>query len=158
MAVQVVFDCMVFLQGAARADGPAAACLRLAEAGHVELFVSAEILAEVREVLKRPKIQRKFPSLTHETVEAFLSRLDRFAHRVAEVPAVVTLSRDPKDEKYLDLAVAARVTHLVSWDQDLLNLMDDPGTDAQTFRAEFPHLRILDPVVFLRTLGSKSFR
>lgn len=158
MAVQVVFDCMVFLQGAAREAGPAAACLRLAEAGHVELIVSTEILDEVREVLKRPKIRKKFPALTHETVEAFLLRLDRFAHRVAEVPAVVTLSRDPKDEKYLNLAVAARVTHLVSWDQDLLNLMDDPGTKAQTFRAEFPHIRILDPVAFLRTLESKSFR
>lgn len=44
MGVPVVFDGMVFLQGAARAAGPVAACLRLAEAGYVELFLSDEIL------------------------------------------------------------------------------------------------------------------
>ena len=56
MTRRVVFDCMVFLQGAASPDGPAAACLRLAEKGHVELCVSSEILSEVRDVLTRPTL------------------------------------------------------------------------------------------------------
>ena len=156
MAVQVVFDCMVFLQGAARAEGPAAACLRLAEAGYADLFLSEEILDELRDVLTRPKIRKKFPALTHEAVEAFLARVDRFAHRVAKPPAVVALARDPKDEKYLNLAVAAGASHLVSWDQDILDLMDDPSADARTFRAKFPHITILDPVAFLNTLETKA--
>ena len=156
MAVRVVFDCMVFLQGAARAEGPAAACLRLAEAGYVELFVSEAILDELRDVLTRPKIRKKFPALTHETVEAFLARVQRFAHWVAKPPSVVTLARDPKDEKYLDLAVAAGASHLVTWDQDLLDLRDDPSADAQAFRANFPHITILDPVAFLNTLETQA--
>ena len=147
---------MVFLQGAARAEGPAAACLRLAEAGHVELFLCEEILDELRDVLTRPKIRKKFPALTPERVGAFLARVARFAHGVANTPSVVTLARDPKDEKYLNLAVAAGVTHLVSWDQDLLDLMDDPSTPGQAFRAKFPDITILDPVAFLRTLETKS--
>ncbi len=44
--VRVVFDCMIFLQGAARRDSPAGACLDLAEQGHIELCVSSEIMAE----------------------------------------------------------------------------------------------------------------
>lgn len=116
------------------------------------LFLSAEILDEVRDVLTRPKIQRKFPSLTHETIEAFLARLGHFGHLVAEIPSVNTLERDPKDEKYLDLAAAAGVNYLVAWDKDLLDLMDDPGSDAQTFRARCPNVTILDPVAFLSSL------
>ncbi|MCY2993819.1 MAG: putative toxin-antitoxin system toxin component, PIN family [Planctomycetota bacterium] len=152
MSVQAVFDCMVFLQGAARAEGPAAACLRLAEAGHVELFLSVEVLDDVRDVLTRPRIRKKFPTLTYETVAAFLTRLGSFAHCLAETPSLITLARDPKDEKYLKLAVAARATHLVTWDQDLLSLMDNPGPDAQAIRGRLPHIAILDPVAFLRTL------
>lgn len=152
MAVRAVFDCMVFLQGAARADGPAAACLRVAESGHVDLFVNAKILDEVRDVLTRPKIRKKFSALTPDTVAAFLQRIARFAHWVAETPAVVTLERDPKDEKYLDLAAAADATHLVSRDRDLLDLMDDSSRDAKAFRSTFPHLTITDPVAFLKGL------
>ena len=74
MTRRVVFDCMVFLQGAANPDGPAAACLRLAEKGHVELCISSEILSEVRDVLTRPKMQHRFSALTEETVSAFLAR------------------------------------------------------------------------------------
>ena len=33
MATLAVFDCMAFLQGAAKAEGPAGACLALAEEG-----------------------------------------------------------------------------------------------------------------------------
>src|SRR5262245_4108933 len=103
---------MVFLQGAARPEGPAAACLRLAEAGHVELYLSEELLAEVRDVLTRPKMRQKFPALTPEAVSAFLDRLGRHALMVSEVGSALTLSRDVKDEKYLNLAVAAGATYL----------------------------------------------
>lgn len=61
MTPRVVFDCMVVLQGAGRPAGPAGACLRLVDQGRVTLCVSAEVLAEVRDVLTRPKVQRKFP-------------------------------------------------------------------------------------------------
>ena len=154
MTSRVVFDCMVFLQGAACPDGPAAACLHLAESGHVELCLSAEVLREVRDVLSRPKIRQRFPALTEETLTAFFARLSRLAHRVGEVPRVVPLPRDPKDEKYLDLAVAAGATYLISRDNDLLDLMDEQKPDGRTFRTSFPQITILDPVSFLRSFSS----
>ncbi|MBV8610380.1 MAG: PIN domain-containing protein, partial [Singulisphaera sp.] len=55
MTPRVVFDCMVLLQAAARVTGPAAACLRAVREGRLELFLSPEILSEVRDVLTRPK-------------------------------------------------------------------------------------------------------
>jgi hypothetical protein len=44
MTPRAVFDCMVFLQGAGRPAGPAAACLQLLDEEKVVLCVSAEIL------------------------------------------------------------------------------------------------------------------
>lgn len=75
MKPRVVFDCMVFLQGAARPTGPAGACLRLVDDDRVILCLSNAILVEVRDVLSRPKLQRKFPALTAEWVEAFVGNL-----------------------------------------------------------------------------------
>ena len=65
---RVVFDCMIILQAAAKRLGPAAALLELVEIGALELFVSEACLEEIREVLARPSLQRKFPSLTISTV------------------------------------------------------------------------------------------
>jgi predicted nucleic acid-binding protein len=81
-----VFDCMIFLQGAAGIAGPAAACLKLVEDNQVELFLSARILAEVQDVLTRPRLQRKFPILTREYVDVFLQALIRKATIIPEVP------------------------------------------------------------------------
>lgn len=66
---------MIFLQAAARPSGPAAAFLELVEIGELELFVSEACLEEVREVLSRPSLQRKFPSLTISNVNDFLDRI-----------------------------------------------------------------------------------
>jgi putative PIN family toxin of toxin-antitoxin system len=118
----------------------------------MDLYVSQEVLDEVRDVLTRPKLQRKFPSLTAEHVEAFLGRIGRSSTLVGRVPPVLTLLRDPKDDKYLNLVVASGASYLVSRDNDLLDLMDDKRPDGKTFRATYPDVTILDPVEFLRGL------
>ena len=46
MTARVVFDCMVFLQGAARPTSPARACFQTVEDGLATLCVSLSILAE----------------------------------------------------------------------------------------------------------------
>jgi len=44
---------------------------------------------------------------------------------VENMPLLDHYSRDPKDEKYIDLAVAMRANYLVSRDRGLLDLMND---------------------------------
>ncbi len=60
MPPKVVFDCMVYLQAAAREESPAAACLRLAENHLVQLFVSSDNLDEIEDVLSRQTFERGF--------------------------------------------------------------------------------------------------
>jgi putative PIN family toxin of toxin-antitoxin system len=152
---RVVYDCMLYLQGAARESSPAAACIRLAETGHVRLYLSADILAEVRDVLTRPRTLQKFPALTREAVEGFLARVSRHAVVLSAIPAVVTLVRDPKDEKYLNLTAAAGASYLVSRDKDLLDLAALDRDEAAPLRERCPGLKILDPVAFLREIRSQ---
>lgn len=63
-----VFDCMLYLQSTISPSGPAAACLRRVEEGHVRLVVSFDILKEIRDVLSRPKIRQRNTELTDELV------------------------------------------------------------------------------------------
>ncbi len=144
----VVLDCMVFLQASSRPAGPAARLfIDFVEAGHVTLSVSDPILAEVRDVLGRPRIRAKNPAITDESVEDFFRRIDRIAQKIEEVPATYSLPRDPNDEPYLNLAIAANADYLATWDNDMLDLMEDEG-----FRAQYPQLTILNPVALLQAL------
>lgn len=151
MSVRVVFDCMVYLQAAISDAGPASACLRLAEAGRLTLYLDRETLAEARDVLGRAGLRKKFPRLTDDLVAVFLGQVEAIGSMLDHVPQVYTLERDPDDEPYINLAIAAQASYLVSRDRDLLDLMDDPA-----FRARFPDLSVVDPSALLRALGSSG--
>lgn len=151
MTAKAVFDCMLFLQAATSRVDPASACFRLVDGDRLTLFLSRDILAEVREVLNRPKVRRKFPILTEEFVDAFLEWAEAKGTVLDEIPEVYQLARDPDDEPYLNLAIAAQVQYLVSRDHDLLDLMNDPE-----FRSQHSDLLIIDPVALLRLFRATS--
>ncbi len=68
---RVVFDCMLYLQATANDEGPAAVAFRLLDEGAFSLFVTREILAEVQDVLSRPKIRAQNPRITYDSLRAF---------------------------------------------------------------------------------------
>jgi len=118
---RVVFDCMIFLQATANESGPAAALLRLVDRNVLSLFVSREILDEVRDVLSRSKIRKKSPDITRERVDALMIRVSDKAAIVDFIPQHFSYERDPKDEKYINLAIEVEADYLISRDQDLLD-------------------------------------
>jgi putative PIN family toxin of toxin-antitoxin system len=82
------------------------------------LLISAVTMAEVDEVIHRPKFD---PYLTEEERIEFLTTLVCEAELV-NVREKVTDCRDPRDNKFLELAVSGRATHIVAGDADLLVL------------------------------------
>jgi len=140
---------MIFLQGAARRDSPAGACLDLAEQAIIELCISPDILAEVADVLGRPRLRARFPSLTDHFVSEFLDVVRSFATLVEDVPREFVLERDPKDEPYLNLACTSGAEYLVTRDRDLLDLTSSPHGVGLALRRRFPRLQIVEPVTFL---------
>lgn len=143
---------MLFLQAAARRDSIAAACLELAEQGHLQLCLSREVLAEIKEVLQRPEIHERFPSLTHERIDEFLEAVGRMGVLYQTVDNHFHFQRDPKDEPYLNLAIQARAHYLASRDKDILDLRHGTDPAAVEFRTRFSFVRIMDPLEFLREI------
>ena len=62
---------------------------------------------------------------------------------------------DPDDEMYINLAIVANATHLVSRDQDLLDLMTSTEVGRQ-FRSRYPFLRIMKAAEFVAEMESRK--
>ncbi len=157
MVPRVVYDSMLFLQGAANESGPAFACFRLAENGTVKLLLSPSTLAEATDVLSRPLVREKLKTLTDERVTKLLSKVRSFSESLPDPPKAFTLPRDAKDEIYTNLAIAGGAQFLVSWNERHLNyLMNADTPEGRDFSARFPNLKIVTPPVFLAKLRSET--
>ena len=104
------------------------------------VLVSVDTIAELDEVLRRPKFNRYVSQGRHLE---FLASLGREAEAV-EVIDVVTVCRDVKDNKFLALALSGRSSHIVTGDSDLLTL--DP----------FRGISVVDPKSFLAVVGVRD--
>lgn len=109
------------------------------------LAISPAVRAEIADVLSRPKLRQKFPGLTDESTARVLAVLDAGLQITPEITPEITpaVSRDPKDDMFLALAVESKATYLVSEDNDLLVLNPYRG------------IRILTVVEFLQALNDK---
>ena len=85
---------------------------------HGTVLISSATVAELNDVLRRPRFDKY---VQEEERLAFLTTLVRDAELVV-VTEVVTDCRDPKDNKFLELALSGKATHIVSGDEDLLVL------------------------------------
>jgi hypothetical protein len=97
------------------------------------VLLSLGVLAELYEVLSRTQFRRY---IDEEDIRIFLAALTREAQWV-DVDVQVAACRDPKDDKFLELAVSGHATHIVTRDSDLLALNPFQG------------IQILSPHTFL---------
>ncbi|HJU20254.1 MAG TPA: putative toxin-antitoxin system toxin component, PIN family [Stellaceae bacterium] len=113
----IVFDASAFISAALKADSvPEQALLRAEE---VDVFaLSAAVDAEIAGVLDRPKFARAIPLARRQRLLGIV----RHAAVWFEPAVSVTDCRDPKDDKYLELALEAGAEIIVSGDDDLLVL------------------------------------
>ncbi len=130
--IRAVFDTSVLISAALlHRSIPFQAFQAALAAGRV--LTSESTIVELEEVLRRPKFD-KYVS-TRQRAD-FLTAFVREAE-VVEVSVAVLECRDPKDNKFLELAISGGATHIVSGDDDLLVLHPFYGT------------RIVTPQVFL---------
>ncbi|MCU0843174.1 MAG: putative toxin-antitoxin system toxin component, PIN family [Thiobacillaceae bacterium] len=97
------------------------------------LLFSEETLDELVEVLGRPKFD---PYVTQDERRKFVELLGGVA-RVVNIPRRFSACRDPRDDKFLDVAVNGGATAIITGDRALLEL--DP----------FHGVRIVSPGDFL---------
>ena len=135
-------------------NSPARKALRLFFDGAISLFVSEAILREVRNVLHRPEVRQRLPGISDRVVNAFLTKLEAKSILITNVPEEYRYERDPDDEMYINLAIVANATHLVSRDQDLLDLVTTSTDVARQFRSRYPFLRIMKAADFIAEMES----
>lgn len=96
-----------------------------------QLVASIETLAELSAVISRDKFDRWQPLEVRKAwFENYLLRV-----KIWTVAEQVVDCRDPKDNKFLSLALAANATVIVSSDNDLLVLHPYRGIDVLTLEA-----------------------
>ncbi len=153
---RVVFDCNVFVQGIANRNSPARKALRLFFDGAILLFVSEAIVREIRDVLRRPEVRRLLPGINDRVVNAFLTKLETKAILITNVPEEYHYERDPDDEMYINLAIVANASYLVTRDQDLLDLVTTSTDVARQFRSRYPFVRMVKAADFVKEMESQK--
>jgi uncharacterized protein len=109
---------------------------------HGQLLVSEETIAELDEVLRRTKFNQY---VSEQDRLEFLAALVQVAEHVKVVEAI-TDCRDPKDNKFLELAVSGGARQIITGDEDLLVLHP------------FRDLAIVTPQAFLAGLRDGEAR
>ncbi len=98
------------------------------------VLMSAAAIAELQDLFGRSKKFDKYLSLSARTT--FLNDLLESV-KIIEIVETIRVCRDPKDNKFLELAINGKADYIITGDQDLLVL--NP----------FQMIRILTPQEFL---------
>ncbi len=95
---------------------------------HGEVLMSLPVLEEIAEVLGRSKFDRYIAA---DDREEFLRALVARAILVEPTEEIRTC-RDPKDDKFLELAVSGAADYIITGDSDLLELRSFRGVPIVT--------------------------
>ncbi len=134
MSKKVVLDTSVIVAGVLT-SGPAGKILDLYRQNKFKLFISPQILQEIKTTLSKTKITKNY-HLEEARVEQLVAEL--LEQGELTVPKEeVTICRDPFDNHVLSLVKTAGAKFLVTYDKDLLVLK------------EFATAKIVSPKDFL---------
>ena len=117
---QCVFDSNIFVSAALIENSiPYKGYKKFKELGGITLF-SMDTFQELKSVLLRPKFEQYTPLELRLKIIVNLAKSAIFI----EPERHVNICRDPDDNKFLALAIAAKADYVVSGDKDLLVLED----------------------------------
>jgi putative PIN family toxin of toxin-antitoxin system len=140
--MRAVVDTNILVRAVIRPHGTVGPVLLRLRQGDYTLLYSRSLLEELLDVLNRPRIREKY-RLTDQDIGTVVGLL--LLRGEAVTPgARITACRDPKDDKFLEAAVAGHADVIVSGDEDLLTLHPYAG------------IPIVPPRAFLQMLNRKD--
>ena len=107
--------------------------------GDYDLLVSEPVLIEYQQALTYAHV-RKLHGYTDLQIEGWLGEVRKTSINIVAIGALRVVSADPKDDKFIECAIAGGADYIVSGDKHLLDLREYEG------------IRILSPADFLRVL------
>lgn len=111
-----VLDTNIVLGAILFPDSVAARAMMKAQSGVI--LASDSTLEELKEVIARERFDRYVSRPIREQLAAEFDR----ACRIVEIRYPIRACRDPKDDKFLEVAVHGQADAIVTWDRDLLDL------------------------------------
>ena len=123
----IVIDTNVLISSALSTKGVPAQIVRYSIL-HSKIIFSEETFEEFSTRLWRPKFDRY---ISREKRKSILLVFNNIAERV-KISGTLNLCRDPDDNKFLEVAIKANATLLVSGDRDLTDMKNIEGIPIYT--------------------------
>ena len=137
--IKVVLDTNVIVSAYLVPTGKPAEILSLARKGKLHIFLSQEIINEIKRTLLSPKL-RKIHKDTLEQTSLFVRAFSKIATVMPGTISVDVIKDDPDDNKILACALEGKVDYIVSGDHHL--------TDLKSFHG----ISIVNPDMFLQAI------
>ncbi|MBA3946102.1 MAG: putative toxin-antitoxin system toxin component, PIN family [Herpetosiphonaceae bacterium] len=118
--MRAVVDTNILVRALIKPQGTVGPVLHRLREGAYRLLYSESLLAELVDVLGRPRIRNKY-GIGPDDIAAVLTVIDLRGELVVPQRHIV-VCRDPKDNQVLEATVAGRADIIVSGDDDLLVL------------------------------------
>ena len=114
--VRVVLDSSVLISAFIAPHSELMLLLRLPLRTRYQLVLSKEILTEPAQALLTKDSVRSYATYTDEDVHSYLMWLLSVAELVDDIPELLVVKNDPKDNMVIATAVAAKAEYLVTGD------------------------------------------
>ena len=114
---RVVLDTNIIISSAL--GGALVFVLEKWDEGKFTVIVTTDVVGEYFEVLNRPKF-----GLKQETIDRIIHYIYQFSEFVVSEEQIQFLEDDPKDDKFLEAAIAGKVDFIVSGDKHLLAIKE----------------------------------
>ena len=137
--IRAVVDTNILISGVIKPERATGEILRRLRDGEFVLLYTEPLLAELAEVINRPRIRQKY-GLGSDDIETVLA-LILLRGEPIDPTRRVEICRDPKDNMILEAAVAGQADMITRGDFDLLSLR------------EFAGMPIISPAEFLQRLA-----
>ena len=136
--MRAVIDTGVLVSALIRKRGTTGDVLRALRDGHFTAIYTTDIIVEIIDVLGRAGFRTKY-HIEPDDITALVN-LIRLRGELVNPARKVTVCRDPKDNKFLEAALATQTDCIVSGDGDLLDM------------TSFEEIPVLRPAEFLARL------
>lgn len=138
----VVVDTSILVRALIMPHGSVGPLLLHLRQGDYTLLYAQSLLEELVDVLSRRRIRQKY-QLSDEDIEAVVGLILLRGESVVPMERIAAC-RDPRDDKFLEVAVAGKADVIVSGDEDLLALHPFAG------------VLIVRPATFLQMLYAEQ--
>lgn len=119
--MRVVLDANVLISAVIQAGPSYRIVSRWLDVADLDVVICPAVLAEVEEVLGRPRLRKR---IEPELAQLYLATVRRIANLVDDPVSIVAATRDPDDDYLVALARQHHADYIVTGDKDLLEWDD----------------------------------